>query len=107
VTQEITTEDRGSFRIPAWNVDDEKGATTPNSFKAWAIALLPQFARPEGLKHRKIGPTSYLDALRGYAAFSVFIAHVFTYHNEQNWQHQPFIYMIFNGQAMVALFVCS
>lgn len=66
-------------------------------------SVLPRFAQPGGLTQRNIGPTSYLDALRGYAAFAVFVSHAFN-SKEDTWRRVPFINTVFNGAGMVSLF---
>ncbi|EXJ82562.1 hypothetical protein A1O3_06375 [Capronia epimyces CBS 606.96] len=72
-------------------------------FKRHLVAALPRFARPGGITDREIGPTSYLDALRGYAAVCVFIAHSFNTFGD-NWRREPLISFLFHGSSMVALF---
>lgn len=85
---------------PRW-----KRFTTYNSqFKSHIIAALPRYCQPGGLKNkRKLHATSYLDALRGYAAWIVFMFHTFNTY-DPSWRLQPFVSIIFAGNGMVALF---
>lgn len=66
-------------------------------------SALPRFAQPGKFKQRNARPTSYLDALRGYAAFAVFLSHAFN-SKEDTWRRLPFISTVFNGAGMVSLF---
>jgi peptidoglycan/LPS O-acetylase OafA/YrhL len=93
----------GYFSRPQWTLLSDKGTWWNFNLKNWLLPALPLFARPGGIQYRSIGPTSYLDALRGYAACIVFISHAFN--TEQNsWRNQPFLSLFFNGTGMVALF---
>jgi len=74
---------------PRWALDPEKQPTSRRTL--WKqhlysalITALPRYIRPGGLRDRDIGPTSYLDALRGYAAFNVFIFHIFGTNNQND-----------------------
>lgn len=80
----------------------EKPRPASAAWKRYLIAALPEFARPGGFAPRKINSTSYLDALRGYAATIVFMAHIFN--SEWGWQNEPIIRTFFQGHGMVALF---
>ncbi|RVX66352.1 hypothetical protein B0A52_09960 [Exophiala mesophila] len=93
----------GGGAVESWTLTSEKYVSRRDRLKARLIASLPRFAQPGGLRHRKIGPTSYLDALRGYAACCVFIAHSFN-SDMPTWRRQPFVSIVFNGAGMVALF---
>lgn len=87
---------------PRWSLMGEK--TSWNSrFTSVSLSVLPKFLQPGGIKHRPIGPTSYLDALRGYAACVVYISHAFNT-TQDTWRHQPFLSLLYNGTSMVALF---
>lgn len=91
--------------LPIWKLES-KSETWPSSrdgFKQRLVSVLPRFAQPGGIQHRKLGPTSYLDALRGWAAVGIFWAHSFNVGGD-NWRRQPFLNVIFNGASMVALF---
>ncbi|RDL36360.1 uncharacterized protein BP5553_05712 [Venustampulla echinocandica] len=84
------------------------------TISAIAIATVPSFVRL-GVK-RKLYPTSYLDGLRGVAAFIVFIDHFTTnwfdplrrgYGSTDEDHHLaqlPFIRLLFAGRASVAVF---
>ncbi|KAH8749848.1 acyltransferase family-domain-containing protein [Hyaloscypha sp. PMI_1271] len=66
--------------------------------------LLPRFLRKGGLNQTKtIHDTSYLDALRGWAAIIVFITHTFPYKGFPIFQH-PFTKVLVHGRAMVMVF---
>ncbi|KAK5185796.1 hypothetical protein LTR44_001845 [Exophiala sp. CCFEE 6388] len=67
------------------------------------LALLPQFLQPDGLRLTKtLHPTSYLDALRGYAAWVVLNFHL---RNPETWLLQQFPLRVFHrGRAMVDIF---
>ena len=97
------TSEHNGESMESWTLTSEKYVSRRDRLKARAIAALPRFAQPGGIKHRKIGPTSYLDALRGYAALAVFIAHIFNA-DVPTWRRQPFISVMFNGAGMVAIF---
>lgn len=68
------------------------------------IHALPRYFRPRSLRNTSPpGPTAYLDALRGYAAWNVFLAH--GYKDYHFWyKHQPILSALMAGEAMVALF---
>lgn len=68
------------------------------------LSLPPNFVRRGGLRpKKKLGPTSYLDALRGWAAFIVIIHHRFPYERLQIFGF-PFFSLIIAGHAMVDIF---
>lgn len=93
-------EQQRSQPVPKWKQFNTYGSWIQSS----CIAALPRFCQPQGLKIRgKLHPTSYLDALRGWAAFIVFIYHCFNTY-DPSWRRQPFISVLFAGQGMVALF---
>lgn len=93
---------------------------------AWIFAffffLLPSFLqrrlRPDKFKPRRISPTSWLDGLRGVAAFFVYINHytgrnfvefqrAYNDHELVNWSSPlqlPFVRVIFCGLPMVHIF---
>lgn len=89
--------------LPTTDPNLEKRPRGRFDWKKHLIAALPQFARPGGLPHRNLGPTAYLDALRGYAAIVVYNSHVFNSH-DAGWRIQPFIKTFFQGAGMVSLF---
>jgi len=67
------------------------------------VSALPRFLQPGGLSRQgeKIHPTTYLDALRGYAACIVFAGHLLGY--PAAIQHS-FIRILTSNHAMVDLF---
>lgn len=93
----------GDLPQPRWGRLGEKTTPWSSSLTRAAITALPRFLLPGGIKHRAIGPTSYLDALRGYAACIVFISHAFN-SEKPSWRNQPLIGLFFQGTGMVALF---
>lgn len=68
------------------------------------MSILPQYLRPEGLRLKKrLRSTSYLDALRGYAAWIVINFHINA--DPQVWiVRQPFFNVFYAGRAMVDIF---
>ncbi|KAF4637093.1 hypothetical protein G7Y89_g999 [Cudoniella acicularis] len=104
--------------------DLELAATGPNSrsrFEQIKIYLLPSFIQPyytgESAIRRKPSPTAYLNGIRGYASFAVFIQHysneyyrgehTFGYHSRPEDVHLiqlPFIRLCFSGGFMVTIF---
>ncbi|KAH8671368.1 acyltransferase [Xylariales sp. PMI_506] len=78
--------------------------------------LLPSFLHPHYRgKAERLGPTAYLDGMRGLAAFFVFFCHYFYSsftiaegwgHNQENYDiwKLPFIRLLFSGPSMVCLF---
>ena len=85
------------------------------------LALLPSFIlSSKGKKPRKLFPTSYLDGLRGVAAFFVVIhhyAHLYTESSMTGWHYEkaakgsydwfllmPLIRVVHSGHFMVAIF---
>ncbi|KIV88687.1 hypothetical protein PV10_08346 [Exophiala mesophila] len=93
---------------PKWNfsfnVEDIPDAKT----LAWLLlsyflAILPRYLQPGGLRVKKeLHPTSYLDALRGWAALAVFRYHGLS--NKTWLLEQPVIRTVLNGRAMVDIF---
>lgn len=77
---------------------------TTRDLQQTLIEALPRLFRPRSLYLTSPpGPTAYLDALRGYAAWNVFLAH--GYKDYHFWyKHQPFSSALMAGEAMVALF---
>lgn len=77
---------------------------TAHDVKQTLIQALPRLFRPTSLRlESEPGPTAYLDALRGYAAWNVFLAH--GYKGYHFWyKYQPFLSALMAGEAMVALF---
>ncbi|KAK3186784.1 hypothetical protein K4F52_004530 [Lecanicillium sp. MT-2017a] len=89
---------------------------------AFLFALLPSFVqrrlRPHEFKPRRIAPTSWLDGLRGVAAFTVYINHytgmnfgwfqrAYGDHELVDWSSPvqlPFIRVMFCGLPMVHIF---
>lgn len=77
---------------------------TATNVQQTLIHALPRYFRPSSLRNTSPpGPTAYLDALRGYAAWNVFLAH--GYKDYHFWyKHQPILSALMAGEAMVALF---
>lgn len=95
--------------VSKWVLDRVKWETytrppTARDLQQTLIQALPRFCRPGSLcTMSEPGPTAYLDALRGYAAWNVFLAH--GYKDYHFWyKHQPFLSALMAGEAMVALF---
>ncbi|KAK5047489.1 hypothetical protein LTR84_006586 [Exophiala bonariae] len=89
--------------LPRWARFGDKVTPWSSPSTRSLVSALPRFLQPGGIKHRTIGPTSYLDALRGYAAVIVFISHAFNT-EKLSWRNQPLIGLFFQGTGMVALF---
>jgi peptidoglycan/LPS O-acetylase OafA/YrhL len=70
----------------------------------YIVAALPQFLQPGGLRRKKqLTPSSYLDALRGYAAFFILNRHRFDL--DKTWlARQPILRIVHSGPGMVDLF---
>jgi peptidoglycan/LPS O-acetylase OafA/YrhL len=70
----------------------------------YLAAGLPRFMQPGGLRReKKLTPSSYLDALRGYAAWSILNRHRFDL--DKTWLvQQPFLRIMRSGPGMVDLF---
>lgn len=67
-------------------------------------SLPPRFVQRGGLKPKKtLGPTSYLDALRGWAAFIVVNHHGFPYADLPIFRY-PIFSLLTAGRAMVDVF---
>jgi peptidoglycan/LPS O-acetylase OafA/YrhL len=68
------------------------------------LAALPRYMQPGGLRRKKkLIPSSYLDALRGYAAWVVINRHRFEY--ADTWLvQQPFFRVLISGRGMVDVF---
>lgn len=91
-----------SWKIPSRR-DIPDARTCLSLFLAFLLAALPRFLRPGGLRReKKLHPTSYLDALRGWA--SIFVARYHMYQNRTWIFEQHVIRAILNGRAMVDLF---
>jgi len=99
---DVETEKHIPETVPKWKLYQTYGSVIKSS----CIAALPRFCQPQGLKVRgRLHPTSYLDALRGYAAFIVYIYHTVSWNAfNTSWRHQPFISILFGGEGMVAVF---
>ncbi|KAK6864935.1 Acyltransferase [Apiospora arundinis] len=86
-----------------------------------AIFLLPSFLHPSRNSRErlrggdKLGPTAYLDGMRGLAALFVFFCHYFYTsfviaegwgHNDDNYNFWklPFVRLLFSGPSMVCIF---
>lgn len=104
---DVVADNANNDHSPVWGIESKpetpSWSSDPEAHKRLLISMLPRFAQPGGIRHRKIGPTSYLDALRGWAAVGVFWAHSFNI-NGDNWRRYPFINVMYNGASMVALF---
>lgn len=94
-------------KLPAWATESRYGILNRlfrhDALRSSFISILPRFAQPGGIRHRKIDSTSYLNALRGWAAFFVFTAHSFS-SSQQDWRRHAFLYVLFSGASMVSLF---
>lgn len=90
-----------------------------STIKRTAVFLLPSFIQSrlsrDRVRNDKIGPTAYLDGMRGLAALFVFFCHYLygTFkiaegwgHNDENYQiwKLPFIRLLISGPSMVCLF---
>ncbi|KIW67438.1 hypothetical protein, variant 5 [Phialophora macrospora] len=87
-----------------WSKEDIPDAKTAALLVlSYFVAALPRFLQPGGLKiTRKLHATSYLDALRGWAALFVFRFHMFY---NKTWLFNQFVFSGFlNGRAMVEVF---
>ncbi|EXJ71597.1 uncharacterized protein A1O5_05405 [Cladophialophora psammophila CBS 110553] len=87
-----------------WTTADLPNVKTAASLiLAGVVVALPRFLRPGGLKRKKkLHPTAYLDALRGWAALLVLRFHMFW---NRTWLlEQPVIRGFLNGRAMVEVF---
>lgn len=85
---------------------------------ALLLALLPSFLRSTTRASRKLYPTSYLDGVRGVAAFIVVLHHYayeftsispYGYHTGEPGTHDyffllPFIRIVHSGRFMVVIF---
>jgi hypothetical protein len=69
------------------------------------LAALPRYMQPGGLRRKKkLIPSSYLDALRGYAALIVVNYHLWQ-HKEHTWLVQlPIFRVLIGGRGMVDVF---
>jgi peptidoglycan/LPS O-acetylase OafA/YrhL len=93
----------------------ESGTTLSNMYRHLRSAHLPSFRRPNP-HPRKLHPTSYLDGLRGTAAFIVFLHHstqAFVPSIKSGWASSPqslnllslpVIRIYYSGGAMVSIF---
>lgn len=93
---------RPNWKMPStWTKDDV--STLLLLILSYFVAALPGFLQPGGLRNKKeLHPTAYLDALRGWAAFSVARYHSFV--NKTWFLEYPVIRMVLNGRAMVDIF---
>jgi hypothetical protein len=68
------------------------------------LSLLPRVVLRDGLRlKKKLGPTSYLDALRGIAALIVVFHHTLPYWNMPLFKY-PFFRVLLAGRGMVDVF---
>ncbi|KAH0843215.1 hypothetical protein AYO21_03507 [Fonsecaea monophora] len=107
------------YRLPGWRISSRW--ELPQNWKIWSrddltkpknmaslilagfLVALPRFLRPGGLKRpKKLHPTAYLDALRGWAALLVFRFHM--YYNKTWLLELPVVRGLLNGRAMVEVF---
>jgi hypothetical protein len=88
--------------------------TTTSKFLLWRyvlrpvywclLSLLPKVVVRDGLRpKKKLGPTSYLDALRGIAAIIVVFHHTLPYWNMALFKY-PFFIVLLAGRGMVDVF---
>ncbi|KAK5258828.1 hypothetical protein LTR40_007122 [Exophiala xenobiotica] len=90
-------EDEHSESSPAPTAVDTRSHSS--RFKECAHAVgqvlksaLPTYCVPSQISSPRDSPTAYLDALRGYAAFFVYIFHLYDRQDEVTWRRYPFIY---------------
>lgn len=100
----MTSSRRHGFQ---WRIKDLRWKLSrPNTSDLTSVLVqcLPRYLRPSSLRlTQPLGPTAYLDALRGYAAWNVFLAHGYKDYNF-TWRDQPFLSALMAGEAMVSLF---
>lgn len=97
---DINLEKEPTWRTGSWNVF----LRCLRLGGGYLVAALPRFLQPGGLRQKKkLVPSSYLDALRGYAAWFVVNHHRFDL--DKTWlAQQPFFRIIHSGAGMVDLF---
>ncbi|KIV88915.1 hypothetical protein PV10_08544 [Exophiala mesophila] len=67
-------------------------------------SLLPTYIITSRISSAGDRPTAYLDALRGYAAFVVYISHLWYIFMQDTWRRYPFVSTLFSGVGSVSLF---
>lgn len=67
-------------------------------------SALPNYCIRSRISSAGNSPTAYLDALRGYAAFIVYIYHAYYIAAEETWRRYPFVATLFGGPGMVSVF---
>jgi peptidoglycan/LPS O-acetylase OafA/YrhL len=67
-------------------------------------SALPNYCVPSRISSAGNSPTAYLDALRGYAAFIVYIYHAHEKTGAETWRRYPFVATLFSGPGMVSVF---
>lgn len=74
-----------------------------SSIPSWK-SLLPTYCITSRISSAGGSPTAYLDALRGYAAFVVYISHMWYIFMQDTWRRYPFVSTFFSGSGSVSLF---
>ncbi|KAJ9495457.1 hypothetical protein H2202_008997 [Exophiala xenobiotica] len=99
-TERDDAEGRQQQAVPRWL----RYRPSSRDIKSQLLARLPRFLRPATIRTTKsLPPTAYLDAVRGYAAWLVFLTH--TYKDQHwRWTNAPFLSVLMNAEGMVALF---
>jgi peptidoglycan/LPS O-acetylase OafA/YrhL len=103
-------------RVRKWVKIQAHDIVSPQSLSrhAWqtlcylASTILPRFLTRTGWKKEQTpASTAWLDALRGWAALSVYFFHTYfdtTHDTNQYWLDTPFVAGLINGRAMVQVF---
>lgn len=104
-------EEENHDRDASWAVANSTARSRIDRFKAYGIAMaptlkraLPNYCRPDQISTPGNNHSAYLDALRGYAAFIVYIYHMYHIPAVITWRRYPFVSTLFGGPAMVSVF---
>ena len=101
-------------KLPNWSTALPWTTSADSASRPWSgvilsylLAIVPRFLRPDGWKQQeKLHDTAWLDALRGWAAVSVYYFH--TYYNYVHGnvldRGTPILAGFLNGRAMVQVF---
>ncbi len=99
-TEPDDVEERQQQTVPKWL----RYRPSTHHIQYQLAARLPRFLKPATIRTSKsLPPTAYLDAVRGYAAWVVFLAHTYKA-LEWRWVNAPILSVMMNGEGMVALF---